>query len=337
MKKIIFILLAALCFVACDNDEDIVKKTFTINNIDGEWFFYDEENATSAIDMTITAKGLSYQATTYTEINKTPKIYDSQYGFFTYFKSTNSLRIEIHSQKQSQTYSADYELVDVDEYNLKLRNKEFNCIDSYYKVAATVELRYGQTTEIANKLSDKFKPSTFTSVSPQIATVDNNGIVIPTGVGTTFILATDGTKQVAVKIIVNSLADDHAAEVYESIENVLEKYGEPDVMADIANYTAGILYKNPTFEPAVSAIEFDYDKFSLKVTRILAKYASSESYAADVDFIKENFYEEYFKGICYCDKDNFMSSKVHICPYIQNGSYFVLYGSTTYWLLNGHY
>ena len=59
MKKIIYFLFLAICCVACDSDDDVIRKTFTCSDFDGEWLCYDGENGTSAIDMQLVDRGNS--------------------------------------------------------------------------------------------------------------------------------------------------------------------------------------------------------------------------------------------------------------------------------------
>lgn len=338
MKKIIYFLFLAICCVACDSDDDVIKKTFTCNDLDGEWLCYDEENGTSAIDMQLAARGYSYQATIFTDIYSNMDVYDSQYGFFSYYKASNMIRMQVASQKEGNSETVDYLLTDVDDCTLKLCSKKFNCIDVFYKVVDSRELAFGQTAQMDISQISSFTPSEYQVLNNNVATVDESGCVTACGIGSTFVVAKDGDKRVAMKITVTSLVDVHAAEVYESVDDVLEKYGNPDVQADLANNSAGILYKKPSFEPTASAIEFDYDKTSRKMTKIMVKYNSQDSFETDKKYIVDHFYAVDLGDIYYCDQEDILASKVHILPFLStDGNYYITYGSSTYFFTYGHY
>lgn len=200
------------------------------------------------------------------------------------------------------------------------------------------ELAFGQTAQMDISQISSFTPSEYQVLNNNVATVDESGCVTACGIGSTFVVAKDGDKRVAMKITVTSLVDVHAAEVYESVDDVLEKYGNPDVQADLANNSAGILYKKPSFEPTASAIEFDYDKTSRKVTKIMVKYNSQDSFETDKKYIVDHFYAVDLGDIYYCDQEDILASKVHILPFLStDGNYYITYGSSTYFFTYGHY
>jgi (2Fe-2S) ferredoxin len=116
----------------------------------------------------------------------------------------------------------DYLLTDVDDCTLKLCSKKFNCIDVFYKVVDSRELAFGQTAQMDISQISSFTPSEYQVLNNNVATVDESGCVTACGIGSTFVVAKDGDKRVAMKITVTSLVDVHAAEVYESVDDVLE-------------------------------------------------------------------------------------------------------------------
>lgn len=337
MKKILYFLLIALCCISCDTDDDFIKQSFTWNDLDGEWLCYDEENGSSAIEMSFLSKGMSYKATAYTDIQNTMNVYDSQYGYYAFLKTTNSLRINVASQTTGRQYTVDYELVDANRYALKLRSKKLNCIDTYYKLVDTKEITFGEAFSMDFSKEADFNPTTFETVNQNIATVDASGMITACGIGTTYVIAKDSDKRLVTKIVVKSYVLDHAAEISESIDDVIDKYGEPQVTGSASATSDAILYKQPAWNPSVMAMQYNYDKTTRMVTRLLVQYQSKEAFENDAKWIAKNFNQVEFGIIYYCDTDDFFTSKIHILPFEKNGIYYVSYGNTAYYFTNGHY
>ena len=76
-----YMLLAALCFTACDNDDDYTKEVFSADSFDGEWLLCDESDPQSVTEIKFTPKGYSYQSNTYVNMGGNPVLYDTYYGF----------------------------------------------------------------------------------------------------------------------------------------------------------------------------------------------------------------------------------------------------------------
>ena len=55
MKKILYMLLVALCFTACDSDDDYTKEVFTSDVFDGEWLLCDENDPQTAMEISFMA------------------------------------------------------------------------------------------------------------------------------------------------------------------------------------------------------------------------------------------------------------------------------------------
>lgn len=335
MKRILYLLFAVICLTACENDDD-ENNNGSVENVCGEWFCYDEETGLFAMDMNLT-ENLSYSCVTYINPTTDMKMQDKQSGGWMFVTSTNSIRVSALSEITGMQETFDFAFVKSDDYKLVLRNKSNNGNDVYYKVVNTYDAIAGE--EITADLSKiSFGATEYLSVNSNIATVDNNGVITAKGVGTTFIIAKDSKdNKVAIKIEVASYVERHASEINSSIETIYNTYGQPDVEQVQDNGSTAILYKNQSIDKSASRIQFNYNSTSRKVTRVLVLYQSREAYLKDAEYMLSSFHTVEFGDYYFCDTDDFFSSTFHILPFESNGSYYASYGSTSQFILYGHY
>jgi len=338
MKKIIYMLLMAVCLTACDNDDDITKETFTSDVFDGDWLLCDEENPLSASEITFIAKGFSYKCTTYTNLDEIPMVYDKYNGFYAYIKSTNSLRCSALSEKSGWTHTYDFEVRSVNKLSMLLVNKSFNSYDTYSRIIKNMTLEAGDRTDNSYLNEAGFNANEFVSLNSNIATVDEHGNITATGYGTTFIIAKSDDCKIAVKINVSSMAKTYSELIYNGTYNeVIAMFGEPSKTATATETSRALIYNSPEFDKGLKAIQINIDIETEKVTRILTLYNSTTAYKSDVTCVKHNLFEVEFGDIYYCDTISFLESRVHVLPFEQDGSYYINYGSTYHIIVNGHY
>ena len=338
MKKILYMLLVALCFTACDSDDDYTKEGFTSDVFDGEWLLCDENDPQTAMEISFMAKGYSYKSSTYINIASVPVLYDKANGFYSYLKSTNSLRILALSENSGMQRTYDFSVKSVSPYSMLLVNKSFNSYDVYSKIVKSVTIGIGAAIDNSYLSECGFSATEFVSINPNVASVDESGNITTNGSGTTYVLAKSGDDKIAVKVTVESMVTTYANLVYNATySDIMTMYGEPDVTGSASETSVGLVYNNPSFDSTLKGIEIDIDLETEKVTRVLTIYKSESLYKSSVDFIQNNFYEVDFGGTYYCDADDFMYSIVHIKPFEKNGSFYISYGSTYFILQNQHY
>lgn len=338
MKKIIYMLLMAVCFTACSDDDDMTRETFTSDVFDGEWLLFDEDEPLSASEISFAAKGYSYKCTTYTDLDGIPTVDNKYYGSYSYIKKTNSLRVSALSEISGWLRTYDFEVKSVNNNSMLLVNKSFNSYDTYYRIVKKATL-YADDVTGNSYLSDAgFYADEYVSLNDRIATVDGSGNITATGYGTTFVIAKSGEEKIAVKVTVESMAETYSNLIYNSTyEDIIAMFGEPDKIATASETSAAILYDNPTFDHGLKKMQINIDLQTERVTRILTLYSSTTAYNSDAAFVANNFYEVDYGGTYYCDTEEFLKSRVHILPFEQNGSYYINYGSTYHILVNGSY
>lgn len=336
MKKILYLLSLVICFAACDKDDDTQNSEASTENMYGEWLLYDGIGGQSFMEVQIDNSS-SYKSIAYTTQNGQTQISDIQSGYWGFFAETKSLRISALSETTGMQKTLDFELVEADEYKLVLRDKNLNSRDTYCRIIDSYNTTAGK--EIVLDLSNKkFNATTYNSINTDAATIDSYGKITAVGYGTTFIIAEDSQgNKVAIKVEVDSRARIHASEINKSIDNIYEVYGQPDAEQDQDNGSYIILYRNPSIEPTASGIQFNYNKTSREVTRVLVLYKSEEMCIDDIHYLENNFYYVDFGDYYFCDTEEFLLSTIHILPFESNGSYYIHYGSTQQLLNYGHY
>lgn len=337
MKRILYLLFAVICLTACENDDDEnSNNAVSVQKLCGEWFCYDEETGLFAMDMKLD-KSLSYSCITYVNPTTDTKVQDKQSGEWMVVTSTNSIRVSALSEFTGVQKTLDFAFVKADDYKLVLRNKSNNGNDVYYKVVNTYNAITGENITV--DLSEiGFKAIEYMSVNSNIATVNNLGIITAKGIGTTFVIVKDGKgNKVAIKVEATSCVKIHASEINSSIETIYKTYGQPDVEQAQNNGSTAILYKNQSIDKSASRIQFNYNSTSRKVTRVLVLYQSRQAYLKDTEYMPSVFHTVEFGNNYFCDTDDFISSTFHILPFEKDGSCYVSYGSTSQFVLYGHY
>lgn len=338
MKRVLYILLAAICITACDSDDEYVQEVFKPEALDGEWLLCDENNPQSATEVTFIAKGYSYRSTTYVDICNAPTLYEKYNGYYGYIKKTNSLRICALAENSLTQRIYDLEVKSVSAYTMLLTNKEYNSYDMYYRMVSKIDIAFGKTIGNSYLHECGFSANEFVSVNPNIASVDTNGNITAKGPGSTYIIAISGEEKVAVKVTVTSMVGKYAAWIYEAtLDDITEQFGEPDRTGSVSETSVGLLYNSPSFDANLKVVQFNIDLETKRVTRILALYNSETEYLSDVSVVVKGYFAVEFGNIYYCDAEDFLDTRVHIYPFENGGNYYISYGSTFFFLTNWHY
>ena len=336
MKQFIYLMFVAMAFVAC-SDDDYVKPTFTSSSIDGDWLMYDESGA-SAMEMSLTSKGFSYAATTYINLRQGQEVYDNLYGYYAFITSNQSLRIQINSERNEMINTNDFSVQNVDDFTLSLYNKKLCCDDVYCRIVAKHETIVGKTISNDYLSSVGFSATEFDALDESVVIVDASGNITTKGVGTTFVIAKNGDKKIAVKVVVVTQVENYVSYIYQStIDDIIMSYGQPDVEGAITDASSGILYKQPSFDPNLESIQFNYDNTSRLVTRILTVYKDETTFCNDYIFIDNTYIIDESDPTLYYDADDFLKSRVMLSPFIKDNKYYISYNSSTYFMNNKHY
>lgn len=326
MKKIFFLLIAAIVFTACSDDDNngSILPQYTMSDFEGCWISYDSN---SAIEITFDSQSFSCEGIFYSNPYAAMSEEDHQYGNFAFIGTNNNLRISMVSEVKDDLYVKDYEVLSVDDYTIELRDKDLNVTTTYMKLIASEELEPNETIEntYLNKL--KFTPTTYSSINSSVASVDATGRITAIGTGTTFIIAQSETQKVAVKVTVKSLMAIYASYVTKTIDEILNLYGEPTVSGPYDETTSAIKYDKPSWDSSLKQSTIVYDNETRVITQFTIQYNDENAYRSNVAAVKELLPYEASSNM-YFDTQDILNSIVH--AYLSEKYYGIIFYNTQY-------
>ena len=330
--------IVAALLVSCSDNDDIEKERFSNSALFGEWLFYDGmdnnndgmPDLNSAIVLKLN-KDYSIEYNIYIHPYERTEEPDSIFlGKWSFQPSTSLLTANYDDQEDQ--YFKKYYVNKVYECELYVMNILLKAIDRYRRILTTYT-KFMDETFKADEFS-YYSPLSYISLNPNVAKVDANGNITTVGIGTTFVIAKCDGFETAVKVVVRNCVKEHLAEVNQSIDDIIRKYGDDFKGPIYSEYSdlQLIYYKNPELEPYVEQLQYHYDPTSRAITCVDVIY-SSESSALNNDtqyILDSNMYNEYIvngtKRYVNNEYGDFWDSEV----YIECFSKAIRYGSTNF-------
>ena len=337
-------LIVAALLVSCSDNDDIEKERFSNSALFGEWLFYDGmdnnndgmPDLNSAIVLELN-KDYSFEYYVY---NKPYEMNESDWmasGNWDFQQSTSLLNTLGNTAIEDSIYSFyhTYYVNKVYECELYVMNILLKAIDRYRRILTTYT-KFMDDTFKADVFS-YYSPQSYISLNPNVAKVDANGNITTVGIGTTFVIAKCDGFETAVKVVVRNGVKEHSAEVNQSIDDIIKKYGDDyygpyyNANSESGNFLQAIYYEYPESEPYVAELQYHYDPTSHAITSIDLIYASDLAMNNDQQYIyNSNTYNEYIvngtKRYVYKEYGDFCDSEVYI-QFFSNG---IRYGSTNF-------
>lgn len=335
MKKIIYF-ICLLTVMSCNDDDIISDRNFDPMNLYGEWLFYDGTNKFSAVHMIID-NNAKLKLDVYANYETSGEPWGTAVGSWFYSSRTKHMKTTALYEAQEVSIDKSYDIMNVDNCTLKMLDTDTHSFVTYHRVINTYNKFMSETFRIEN-YPDGFSPNEFVSLNPHVAKVDANGNITTVGIGTTFVIAKCDGFETAVKVVVRNGVKEHLAEVNQSIDDIIKKYGDDYVgpydspNSESGNFLQVIYYKNPELEPYVEELQYHYDPTSRVITSIDLLYnASNLAMNNDTQYILDsNTYNEYIvngtKRYVYKEYGDFWDSEV----YIQLFPIGIRYGSTNF-------
>lgn len=332
MKKYLIFLISLISLSAC-NDDEIAKVSINTDKIIGSWYLYDENYPDNAIYMKL-KDGMKFINEEYINPNDTAYPRNLGIGTYTYMRSSNTISVNGVSRKPDGNYDLllQYDVKDVDDQTLCLWNQRLYCYDYYYRVLNFYEVFVSQIINL--DYPNGIKPDKIITANASIVAPSNDGSIISTGIGESFLIAQYGEKKVAYKVVVKNGVDDHANEVNCSIDDIIKKYGTPDGKVNRSNNITAIYYKTPASEPYASELQYYYDNSSRTITCIDVIYNNKIPLKNDLAYIDNKYTKQYVEELSkdftsYSITKDFNASTYFILKGLSTG---IRYGSTTFWL-----
>ena len=325
-----------LTVISCNDDDIINDRNFDPMNLYGEWLFYDGTNKFSAVHMIID-NNAKLKLDVYDDYENYGEPWRTAVGSWFYSSRTKHMKTTALYEAQEISIDKSYDIMNVDNCTLKMLDTDTHSFVTYHRVINTYTKFMSETFRIEN-YPDGFSPSEFISLNPNVAKVDANGNITTVGIGTTFVIAKCDGFETAVKVVVRNGVKEHLAEVNQSIDDIIKKYGDDYVgpydspNSESGNFLQVIYYKNPELEPYVAELQYHYDPTSRVITSIDLVYNASDlAMNNDQQYIyNSNTYNEYIvngtKRYVYKEYGDFWDSEVYM-QFFSNG---IRYGSTNF-------
>ena len=330
-------LIVAALLVSCSDNDDIEKERFSNSALFGEWLFYDGmdnnndgmPDLNSAIVLKLN-KDYSIEYNIYIHPYERTEEPDSIFlGKWSFQPSTSLLTANFDDQEDQ--YFKKYYVNKVYECELYVMNTLLKAIDRYRRILTTYT-KFMDETFKADEFS-YYSPLSYISLNPNVAKVDANGNITTVGIGTTFVIAKCDGFETAVKVVVRNCVKEHLAEVNQSIDDIIRKYGDDFKGPIYSEYSdlQLIYYKNPELEPYAKHLQYHFEPTSRAITCVDVIYSQESAMNNDQRYILDsNMYNEYgingTKRYVYKVYGDFWDSEVYM-QFFSNG---IRYGSTNF-------
>ena len=330
-------LIVAALLVSCSDNDDIEKERFSNSALFGEWLFYDGmdnnndgmPDLNSAIVLKLN-KDYSIEYNIYIHPYERTEEPDSIFlGKWSFQPSTSLLTANYDDQEDQ--YFKKYYVNKVYECELYVMNTLLKAIDRYRRILTTYT-KFMDDTFKADVFS-YYSPQSYISLNPNVAKVDANGNITTVGIGTTFVIAKCDGFETAVKVVVRNCVKEHLAEVNQSIDDIIRKYGDDFKGPIYSEYSdlQLIYYKNPELEPYAKHLQYHFEPTSRAITCVDVIYSQESAMNNDQRYILDsNIYNEYSingtERYVYKEYGDFWDSEVYM-QFFSNG---IRYGSTNF-------
>ncbi len=251
-------------------------------------------------------------------------------GTWMYYPNNNILVIQFGYQSSSDNYSihtTSYKVRELKDGKMVLVNQETGSVETFVRLTDSLNVSVGEDID---HLTVGYT-NLYTS-NPDVISIDSSGSPKIVGVGTAYLILMSDSESCALELTVLHQSQVFVGYLGKSVEDILEVYGEPDVIGTIGVNPA-ILY-NKNLEEGISAVQVQYDGLSLEVTRILVQYSLKNIWDSDVKFISSWLNKE---GEFYFPEHSMLESDFLISAFESDGKYYVSYNDQVYYNENKHY
>lgn len=325
MRKIVFYIFSLLAFLACSEDNNSGEKqheyVFDNSQLVGEWVSINSSK--SIYSNLVLGNSLRCDYFIYQNETGDKSVLVKDYGSWYWYKDRQIMGFLLADNKVPY-----HQISELSTGKMCLRNIETNATDTYYRVVEEVSIEAGQEATIQYVQGQS--GLSLTSCNEVVAEVSSDGIVSGLQGGTTFIEIEGRENPCYVKVNVNSRIDRYSEETHFSIDEIIEKYGEPDLSGSLGGVKMAILYYNPDSE--LKLVQYDYDMFSHVVALIHTAYYNEDAFFADVDYLDNHFFllDGFTTGYFYGKEKRSWDNPFIVTPFIKDGTMYVNFKNQDY-------
>ena len=333
MKKILFYIFICMVLAACSNEDkenEKIADNIDISLLEGEWIaIVGSNNKVANISF---SKGQRVRLSMIQDSIGRKSIYTDDEGSWAISENDNTLsfnflKLNIPNQ----------EIVVLSNDRLLLRNKNYNSIDTYHRVAKFIELDAGNEISIQDIVDNPHLEGSI-SLNPSIVSIDSDGKMKGHQGGTTFIALNLGQETIYVKVIVRSRIEMFANETQLFVDEIVRIHGEPDMIVyQVSEDVDAIIYHNNLPDSDLDFLGYYYNSYG-QIATIESFYRSDETYDNDFSYIQSYYHKlktnqgEMFGQSAFIHENSYFIIPTHVndpvVTYINNKFY------TEKWLTN---
>jgi hypothetical protein len=326
MRKITFYILTLLAFVACNKDADSSDKPSeqVFDNIQfvGEWVSVNGSKTLYTNILLHNSLKLDYFL--YKNETGEKSIYQEDHGSWSWYQNRQIMGFSLMNNTVPF-----HQILELTTGKMLLRNTATNAKDAYYRVVETINLEAGQTAAI--QYLQSHSGLSLSSSNESVATVSADGTINGLQGGTAFISLEGGEELCFVKVNVNSRVDRYAAETHLTIDEIVDKYGEPDLTGSLGGIKYGYLYNVSNPDSELTLVQYDFDLLTNEIILIHTAYKSEDIFYADIEYMEEHlFLQESSSGLYFGKKEKLWDNEFIITPFISKGTMYVNYQNRDY-------
>ena len=297
MKKILF-LISVLTLFACSNDDQETTTQTVIDNtkLVGEWVSI-TSTASYFTDLVLSSNSSAEYSVFKNDIGASAINTDK--GVWSWLNDINGLSINT----KYRSFPV-YQVMELNDDSVKMRNLGYNVIDTYYRVVEIVEVNSGGFTPITYLSEHTDYPiEQIICLNEDVATVSTDGMVEGIQGGVTYVKLLSGQTQKYVKVIVTSRMDRFAKQTHMLIYDIIDQNGDlnytytiKDDSSDgnsdesLPKYYGQIEYYDPTFEPHLRYVVYYFDLFTGVIDHIYTEFRSPDLYFKDWAYVKRFYH-----------------------------------------------
>lgn len=322
MRKIALYIFGIVAFMSCsdDNDSQGNAAMVDISLIYGEWVAPDASkdyysflslSDSRAAEFSIIQKQLS-NGSIYAEDKGSWNIYD-----------VRSLSILMRNYLH-----LNFDIIEVNNDMMQLRNVKYNTIDTFYHIVETIEISAGQDAEIQFLKNGNASFTEISSSNEKVVTVSDNGILKGHQGGIAFVSMVSGNRILFVKVIVKSRVDRFAEETHNTIDEIWEKYGDPDLSGQLSEKVFAYAYNSSLKDSELQTVQYNFDLETSDIIRIITVYKSTDTHSADREYLDDNFY--MIETDFYGKQERFWDNSFLITPFYSDETPYINYVNLDY-------
>lgn len=326
MRKITFYILTLLAFVACNKDADSSDKpseqVFDNTQFVGEWLSVNGSKTLYTNILLHNSLKLDYFL--YQNETGEKSVFLEDHGSWSWYQNRQTMGFSLIYNKVPY-----HQILELTTGKMSLRNTKTNAKDTYYRVVETVNIEAGQTAAI--QYLQSHSGLSLSSSNETVATVSADGTINGLQGGTAFISLEGGEELCYVKVNVNSRVDRYAAETHLTIDEIVDKYGEPDLTGSLGGIKYGYLYNVSNPDSELKLVQYDFDLLTNEIILIHTAYKSEDIFYADIEYMEEHlFLQDMYSGLYFGKEEKQWDNSFIVTPFISKGTMYVNYQNQDY-------